>query len=177
MAVSSDRGWWGRGYVAETSTWQLVGERGPALGTEAGTAALAPDGQQYAAHSNSFHSHFLPLATATVVSLEHWHRAASLRPWTTSAIMGTSHLLTPGQCVVENYPLRSPQLYIPRTQHSPQAQAHLWVGSINKEESGVLASTSMPWDILMRLWGCDPQELFEDPARERESGERVRVNG
>lgn len=130
MAVSSDRGWWAGGMSLKPPLGSWWEERGPALGTEAGTAAWPQMGssmQPILIHSTAT----LPLATASGL-LEHWHRAASLRPWTTSAIMGTSHLLTPGQCVVENYPLRSaPQLYIPRTQHSPQAQAHLWVGSIN----------------------------------------------
>ena len=94
----------------------------------------------------------LPLATASGL-LEHRHRAVSLRPWTTSPLVGISHMLTPGPCVVETYPLRS----APPAVHSqdPTQSPAEWTGSgtfaggIHKyEESGVLASTSMPWDIL-----------------------------
>lgn len=137
------------------SWWE---EQDPALGNEAGIAARPQVGssmQPILIHSAAA----LPLATASGL-LEHRHRAASLRPWrwTTSLLVGTSHMLTPGQCVVETCPLRlaSPAVHPQDPTQSPAewTGSGTFAGGIHKyEESGVLASTSMPWDILDEALG------------------------
>ena len=148
----------GRGDVAETSTWQLVRGTGSSPGHWGRDSCLAPDGQRYAAHSNSFHS---------CPALGYSQRS----PWTSAQSSFTEAL--------DNKPSRgdlahahswavcsgnlSPEVGPPavHSQDPTQSPAE-WTGSgtfaggIHKyEESGVLASTSMPWDILdeaVGLW-------------------------